>query len=108
VDNKARSADAINIDQLAKAGSDLSKLHHIEFLLHFPSQAAAETAQSRLVSFAFETRIERGKTAGQWVIHASKTMFPVEADLMGLRDKLNAIAAEEHGVYEGWRADIVK
>lgn len=108
VDAQERSPDGVSLDQLAKAGSDLSKLHHVDFFLHFPTQQAADNAASRLDALAFVTEIGRGKTEGEWVLQASKMMFPVESDLMGLRDKLNAIAANEHGVYDGWQARAVK
>jgi hypothetical protein len=102
---QARSPDGKGIDQLAKSGSDLSQLHHVDFFLHFPTQKSAERAASRLEAFAFATKVERGKS-GQWVVEAAKVMYPVESDLSGLRDKLNAIAAEEHGAYDGWQARI--
>ncbi|MEY2854242.1 MAG: hypothetical protein RL030_1374 [Pseudomonadota bacterium] len=103
-----RSADGMALDRLAKAGSDLSKVHHVDFLLNFPTQKAAERAANQLVALAFATKTEHGKTDNDWVVKGSKRMFPVESDLMGLRDKLEAIAASEHGVYVGWRADVVR
>lgn len=101
-----RSPDGKLIDQLAKSGSDLTKLHQIDFTLRFPTQNAAERAELQLIGFAFATRVEPGKTPGERVIHATKVMYPVESDLQGLREKLNAIAAESRGVYEGWHAKI--
>jgi hypothetical protein len=99
-----RSADARGLERLAKSGSDLSRLHQFDFSLRFPTQKAAERAELQLIGFAFATKIEPGKTATERVIQASKKMFPIESDLMGLREKLDAIAAEGHGVYEGWQA----
>jgi hypothetical protein len=98
--------DAQSLDQLAKSGSDLGKLHQFDFLLRFPSQNAAERASLELVGFAFDPRIERGKTPNDWVIHAIKKMYPIESDLNGLREKLDAIAATGHGTYEGWKAKV--
>jgi hypothetical protein len=101
-----RSPDGQNLDQLARSGSDLTKLHHVDFLLRFPTRIAAERAELQLIGLAFDTKIESGKTPDERVIRASKVMYPVESDLMGLRDKLEGIAAEGHGVYEGWRARV--
>lgn len=98
------SPDAVLLEQLARSGSDLSKVHRIDFTLHFPTQKAAEHAELQLIGLAFETTIESGKTANDWVIQASKNMYPVESDLQGLRDKLEGIAKENHGSYNGWRA----
>jgi hypothetical protein len=100
------SPDAILIDKLAKSGSDLSKLHRIEFLLRFASKFSAERAEVGLIGLAFETKVEQGKSADEWVVHGWKVMYPAEPDLSGLRDKLNAIAAEGHGSYDGWTAKV--
>ena len=100
------SPDAVLLEQLARSGSDLTKLHRIDFTLHFPSQKAAERAEFQLIGLAFETTVERGKTATDWVIQAFKNMYPVESDLLGLRDKLEVIAKENHGTYDGWRAQL--
>lgn len=100
------SPDARLIEQLARSGSDLNKLHRIDFLLRFPTRKAAEHAEGQLLGFAFETKIERGNSDSEWLIHATKVMYPNEPDLSGLRDKLDAIAAEAHGSYEGWKAKV--
>lgn len=101
-----RSPDGRLIDQLASAGSDLSKLHQIEFILHFPSQGAAERAELQLLGFAFRTTILPGRKPDERLILAVKVMYPLEPDLEGLREKLNAIAAQHRGSYEGWKARI--
>jgi hypothetical protein len=97
-------SDAQRIDQLVKAGGDVSKLYSLEFTLRFPTQKAAERAELQVIGFAFATKIERGRSADQWLLLATKKMYPVESDLSGLRDKLNAIAAGAGGTYEGWKA----
>jgi len=98
------SSDAEALAQLVKSGSDLSKLHRVEFLLRFPTEDDAALATSQLEDLAFATTTERDEATDEWVILASKVMYPVESDLMGLRDKLNIVAAGGHGAYEGWRA----
>lgn len=103
-----KSPDGKALDELARSGSDLSKLHHIDFFLNFPTQKAAEGAQLRLEGLAFATKIERAKTGEGWRVQGAKRMYPVESDLIGLRDKLEAIAGELHGTYEGWRAKAVE
>jgi hypothetical protein len=94
------------LDQLAKSGSDLTKVHRVDFFMHFPTQKAAEKAQMQLIALAFETNIEPGKTDGVWAIQASKSMYPVESDLAGLRDKLDVIATAGRGSYDGWKAKV--
>ncbi len=36
-----------------------------------------------------------------------KRMYPVESDLQQLRDKLELIAAEGRGTYDGWKARAI-
>lgn len=101
------SPDAVLLAQLVKSGSDLTKLHHIDFTLHFPSQFSAERAELQLVGLAFiDTQIEH-KGGKEWVVRGWKRMYPVESDLQGLRDKLELIAAEGHGTYDGWKAKVI-
>lgn len=102
--DQQRSADGKLIDELAKSGSDLKKLHDVDFYLHFPSQEAAERASEKLVELAFSIELEQPDGEDHWVVRASKVMYPVESDLMGLRDKLTLVAREGEGTYEGWRA----
>jgi hypothetical protein len=102
----ARSPDGRLIDELAKSGSDLSKLHQFEFTLRFPTSVAAERADLKLIGLAFKTRIEPGKSPDERVLRGTKVMYPVESDLEGLRQKLTTIAAESRGVYEGWKAKL--
>ncbi len=99
--------DAQSLEQLAKSGSDLTKLHQFDFTLRFPTQKAAERAELELMGFAFATKIGPGKSADERVIVATKKMYPVESDLMGLREKLNAIATTGRGAYEGWKARLL-
>jgi Regulator of ribonuclease activity B len=100
--------DAMALEQLAKSGSDLSKLHHVDFILRFPTLEAANFVVPRLLEFAFVIETKPTKTGHDWLIYASKTMYPIMPDFLSLRDKLEAIAAEGHGTYEGWRAKVVK
>jgi hypothetical protein len=98
--------DAESIAQLAKAGSDLTQLHQIDFVLRFPTQKAGLKAELALQGFAFQTKLQPGKAAAEWIIHAIKIMYPLESDLSGLRDKLEVIAAEGKGSYDGWTAKV--
>ena len=100
------SPDAQLLEKLTKSGADLTQLHRFEFTLHLPSKFAADRAELALIGFAFETKVEQGKSADQWILHGWKVMYPIESDLAGLRDKLDAIAAEGHGSYEGWSAKL--
>lgn len=104
----APTKDALALAELEKRGSDLSKLHQFDFLLKFPSQKAAERSTLMLAGLAFSARVERGKTDGEWLVHAGKRLYPVESDLIGLRDKLDDIAHQLKGSYLGWTAKVAE
>ena len=90
--------------RLAASGSDLSALHRIEFRLHFPTRFKADQAVLKLEALAFATTVSRDERSGRWQIVAVKRMYPVESDLQGLRDKLEVVATEGNGSYDGWQA----
>ncbi len=98
------SADARALEQLARSGANLSKLHRVEFILLFPSEDDAAQAAAHLKELAFATATEHDEPQDKWVVLAAKVMYPVESDLATLREKLNAVAKESHGAYDGWRA----
>jgi hypothetical protein len=101
-------SDAQSFEQLAKSGTDLSKLHRVEFQLRFRSEDAAEQAAVRLEDLAFATTIEHDEAENSWVVLASKRMYPVESDLKQLGDKVRTVAADGLGSYEGWRARLTQ
>lgn len=100
------SPDGKLLEQLAKSGSDLQQLHRFEFTLRLPTKFSAERAEGELIGFAFETKVEQGKGEDEWILLGRKVMYPVESDLAGLRDKLDAIAAAGRGTYMGWSAKL--
>ena len=107
-DSPGPTQDAVALAQLEKSGSDLAKLHQFDFLLHFPTQRAAERSTLMLEGLAFATRVERGKSDTDWLVHAVKRLYPVESDLIGLREKLDDIARQYKGAYTGWKAKVAE
>ena len=107
-DSPAPTKDALALAQLEKSGSDLAKLHQFDFLLRFPAQKAAERSTLMLEGLAFATRVERGKSDAEWLVHAVKRLYPVESDLIGLREKLDDIARQYKGAYTGWTAKVAE
>ena len=102
------TADGLALAQLEKSGSDLEKLHQFDFVLRFPSQKAAERSTLMLEGLAFSTRVERGRSDTEWLVHAVKRLYPVESDLIGLREKLEDIARQHRGAYTGWTAKVAE
>jgi len=101
-------SDAQALQQLQKSGSDLSKLHRVEYQLRFPVEDEATGAAMRLEDLAFAVTLERDDAHDSWVVLAAKRMYPVETDLRQLSDKVKTVTSEAHGTYEGWRASQIK
>jgi hypothetical protein len=102
------SADAEGIDRLAKAGSDLTRIHTIEFLFYFPARASADEASARLQADGYLVSIEGGTMGTRSVLRATRSMVPRLPQLQVLRSTLDELAAREGGLYDNWRAEVVK
>lgn len=100
--------DAAGIAKLAAAGADLSLVHRIEFHLHFPTRFKADEAALKLEGLAFATTVTQDSRNKRWQLLGVKRMYPVESDLRGLRDKLEVVATEGKGSYDGWTARAAK
>ncbi len=101
-------ADAEGIDRLAEACSDLTRVHAIEFLFYFPSRASADEASARLHADGYKVSIEGGTTGTRCVLRATRSIVPLLSELQVLRSTLNELAAREGGLYDTWRAEVVK
>jgi len=102
------STDAEEIDRLAKTGSDLTRVHAIEFLFYFPSRASADEASARLRAEGYKVSIKDDVTGTRCTLRATRSMVPILSELEVLRSKLNELAGREGGLYDGWRAEVVK
>jgi hypothetical protein len=83
-------------------GKDADEPRRLEFVLRFPTEDGAADAASRLEELAFKPSVEHDSENEEWVLLALKTMYPRESDLAMLRSRLDAIAKEGGGKYEGW------
>jgi hypothetical protein len=100
--------DAQVLAQLRKAGSDLSKPHPIEFFLYVPTKEAAQRLESQVRALHFESKVQPAAQGSQWLVLATKSMVPKQADLVLVRQQFTALAAAEKGEYDGWGTPVVK
>jgi regulator of RNase E activity RraB len=101
--------DQIVIEQLGKAGSDLSKPHRIEFFLYFPDSKGAARTMAALYEKKFDVDLSRPKKEGEkWLCKANKMMVPELKALQKIRKDFTAIAAANGGEYDGWGTAVVK
>jgi regulator of RNase E activity RraB len=102
------STDGQVIQQLKKAGSNISKPHDIEFFFYFPTLEAAERIATELKSEGFTAKAELAAKGNEFVVLATKSMIPSDVELTALRQKFNAMSASEKGDYDGWGSPVVK
>ena len=104
---KKPDLDHMVLDQLKKAGSNLSKPHNIDFFLYFSTQESAAEAAVTLKAEGFQVRVQPAAQGPNWLCQANKTMVPELSVLQKIRQDFNALAASKRGVYDGWGTETV-
>lgn len=102
------SPDGQVIQQLKKAGSNISKPHDMEFFFYFPTLEAAEKIATTLKLEGFIAVAQQAAKGDDFVVLATKSMVPSDVELTALRQKFNAMSANEKGEYDGWGSPLVK
>jgi len=98
--------DASTLDELAHAGSDLSRPHQIEFFLYLPSRQAAEGVADQLRHDGFEVQVGPSEDPADWLCLATRQMLPELGALRTWRQRLTALAEGRDGVYDGWGTEV--
>ena len=94
--------------QLRKAGSDLTKPHHIEFFLYFPTKPVADEAALTIRNAGFEDEVRNAAPGDHWLCFATKTMVPELSELQKIRRDFVSLAVSMNGEYDGWGTPVVK
>jgi len=98
--------DQLQIEQLAKAGIDMSKPQEIAFTLHFVDAHNETKACVSIFEKKFDVESARPeKVDEKWTCIARKTMLPELKVLSKIRKDFEAIAAKNKGTYEGWNIE---
>jgi hypothetical protein len=99
--------DQQTLGRLKELGSDLTKPHEIEFFLYFPDEQRARAAAADIGGdFAVEVD-PAADDGGRWLIVARRTMVPMHEAILAIRQRLEALAAEGDGEFDGWGAEVV-
>jgi len=78
----------------------------VDFFLALPDEAACEGVRSRLEpdGFSVDAKPMTEKTDLPFSLHASKSMRLIVPDMQALSTRLDALAGEFGGRYDGWTA----
>jgi len=90
---KARFADAQSEDV-------------IRHFLYFEKKRDAEHARERLVNLGFSVRVRKGADPRGWLALAQKAPPQSSDELEEVRDKLESLAVQFGGEYDGWEAAV--
>jgi hypothetical protein len=103
---KQESWDARMIEQLRAKGYAPFNEYKVDFFLALPDEGACQRVRSRLESdgFSIDTKPMTEKTDLPYSLHASKSMRLIVPDMQALSARLDALAEEFGGRYDGWTA----
>jgi len=101
--------DQSQIEQLAKAGVDMSRPQEITFTLHFADAHNEAKACVSIYEKKFDVVSQRPEKADEkWTCTATKTMVPELKILRKIRRDFDAIASANKGTYDGWKIESGK
>jgi regulator of RNase E activity RraB len=99
--------DIDNLEELARAGSDLERPHEIEFFLYFEARSEAEAVAEQVRREGFVAEIRPTETENCWLCLATRVMRPELAELRQLRARFTALTEASGGAYDGWGTTVV-
>jgi hypothetical protein len=100
------SWDAKIIEQLRSKGYAPFNEYKVDFFLALPDESACQRVRSRLESdgFSVDAKPMTEKTDLPFSLHASKSMRLIVPDMQALSTRMDALAGEFGGRYDGWTA----
>lgn len=106
--SKKADPDQMVLEQLKKAGSDLSKPHNLEFFIYFSTKVDAMEIAQRIKEAGFAVDVKQAAQGPGWLCVATKMMIPELAALQKIRRDFSTLAATKRGEYDGWETAVVK
>ena len=105
----AEQQDAVVIENLRAAGSDLTKVHDIDFFLYFASKPQAKEAAKEMKQLGYTAvTLEKSPDKSQWSVQAKRSMIPQLEAMTASTRSLEKLASRHGGEYDGWGTSIVK
>lgn len=98
--------DAATLDELAHAGSDLTREHNIEFFLYLPDEESAQAVARQLQEEGAVVEVSQAADGSDWLCLVRQRMIPDMAGLRGFRERLTAVAHAYNGEYDGWGTEV--
>jgi hypothetical protein len=103
--SRAETWDEQVIGRLRSQGYAPFNDYRVDFFLALPDEAACQGARERLEpEFSVDVKPLQNDPELGFSLHASKTMRLIVPDMQDISRRLEALAAEYHGRYDGWAA----
>jgi hypothetical protein len=104
----SEAADRATLEQLEKAGADLSKSTEFRFYLYLPSEAVAVEAAERAATTTLSASVDRAAVGPSWLCLVTGEMVPTLDAVQRESQRLRDIATSLGGEYDGWEAAVLR
>jgi len=96
--------------QLKKAGSNLSKPHHVEFFLYFNDEVAANNVKNIILKQHPDDHIDVEKSPDdkRFCCQIQRSMVPTLEKIQDERIRFEDLSAQFGGIYDSWGAGVEK
>lgn len=98
----ASEADARVLDHLARLGCDPSRPRECRHYLYVPGEAGARAVASTLACEGWDAEV--AEEPGSWLVTASTRTALTDARVRETRLRLEHLACDHGGAYDGWEA----
>jgi hypothetical protein len=99
--------DALVIEKLRAAGSDLSKPIVVDLYLYFPTEVAARTVAGTMRTEGYSVEVRPPvPDIPSWACVARKPILLTAEGMRDVRAKLSVLAKSFGGEYDGWEAPV--
>jgi len=103
----AANSDQATLDALQNAGSDLTKVHPIDFYFYHNEQLGAQQLCAALRDQGFQITVRSGAIEGEWLCLASLNMVPSIDKFIELNSVFDEFIDLYGGEYDGWETVVI-
>ena len=104
---KKKDKDALVIKALKDNGSNLTKVHDIDFNFDFSAFDQASLVAQAIDNDSFEVKMFENDD-GSFTIEAKKSLVPTLDTMRTITKKFEALTEKHGGVYDGWGTEVVE
>lgn len=101
--------DLLVLEQLVKAGADMSDPRHVLYYLYFPDRERAAAAAAQAEGLGFDTNVREPlpEYPDQWSLVCERHDYVLDLEAVRVNtDTFEAVAARHGGDYDGWEASV--